>query len=155
MGLYRETSEAFRQARGVGIYISASWLVTYPFFVLVWLGLDFLFHFSSFILHLLFCLLCFNQWDALTTRLSFVLPSELPLVPLVSSNTHFFPFLCGWDISNAYRKTAAFKQQMNHLFATSWGTHRKSNQHTNMSHTYHLSKTFFSVRQQKAFPFPT
>lgn len=67
-------------------------------FVLAWLGLDFLFHFSSFILHLLFCLLCFNQWDALTTRLSFVLPSGLPLVPLVSSNTHFFSFFCVGEI---------------------------------------------------------
>ena len=119
-------------------------LVSHIFHFIFWLFL--------FIPHLFFCLLCFNLCNALTTaRLWFVIPSEFPLVPLVSSNTYFFLFFCMCEIfpvhtgkQRASRKTAAFKQRVNHLFATSWRTHRKNHQPAKISDTYHLSKTFFS-----------
>lgn len=143
--LSHKTSEAFRWARGMGIYILPPGQSHLPFYLS--------FIFWSFILHLLLRLLCFNLCSALTTtRLWFVLPLEFPLVPLVSSNTHFFSFFsCEiFPVHNrnqkASRKTAAFKQLVNHLFATHQRSHRKSNQRTKLSDTYHLSKTFFSGR---------
>lgn len=82
------------------------------------LSFYFLFIFWCFILHLLVCLLCFNLCGALTTtRLWFVLPSEFPLMPLVSSNTHFFFFFfLVWNISSSYQKPKS--KQENSSFQT-------------------------------------